>query len=281
MPSNVPRRERVRRTLLSVAGLALFAAASAALTSVPLPPPEAHDRPAGRALLPPIVGESDEVVGSLELPPVAAALLSAGETVSLQTEQEEIENLVETVDTTEAGRPATNSPGPAETTRRDEGNTEETHEAAPADTQPPDTEPTASTAPPTTTTTTTVPTIDVGGAERSFVRRINSLRESEGLSPLSWDGSAGAVARSWSEHMVATGTFDHNPNLASQVSGNWSKVAENLARDAGSVGSAHGALAGSSSHYANMVDPDFTHVGVGVAVDADGEIWVTEVFVSR
>ncbi len=80
---------------------------------------------------------------------------------------------------------------------------------------------------------------------------------------------------------MASGTFAHNPNLASQVPGGWSKLAENLVANAPSVSSAHSALAGSATHYANMIDPDFTHIGVGVAVDGEGELWATEIFVAR
>jgi len=133
----------------------------------------------------------------------------------------------------------------------------------------------------TSTTTTTVSSFDVGGAERSFANRINTLREAEGLSPLAWDGSLASAGRSWSQQMVDGVACSHNGSLASQVGGGWTKLAENLACNAPSVGSAHSALVGSSSHYANMVDPDFTHIGVGVAVDAEGDIWATQVFVAR
>ncbi|HEY5579117.1 MAG TPA: CAP domain-containing protein, partial [Acidimicrobiia bacterium] len=131
------------------------------------------------------------------------------------------------------------------------------------------------------TTTTTVASFDVAGAERSFANRINTLRDAEGLSPLAWDGSLASVGRSWSQQMIDGVDCSHNGSLASQVAGGWTKLAENLACNAPSVGSAHSALVGSSSHYLNMVDPDFTHIGVGVAIDAEGDIWATQVFVAR
>jgi uncharacterized protein YkwD len=41
---------------------------------------------------------------------------------------------------------------------------------------------------------------------------------------------------------------------------------------------AHRALWASPSHRENLLQPRFDRVGIGIALDADGSIWVCEVF---
>ena len=45
-----------------------------------------------------------------------------------------------------------------------------------------------------------------------------------------------------------------------------------------SVGTINTALVNSPGHYANMVNPSFTHVGIGVVITPDGRVWVSQVF---
>jgi uncharacterized protein YkwD len=137
--------------------------------------------------------------------------------------------------------------------------------------------PAGSTVPPETTTTTTE-VLNVPALEREFVGKVNGLRSAVGVSKLVADGALTTIARNWSERMVATGNFAHNPNLAGQVPGGWSQLAENLVRGAATVAEAYEALKASAGHYENMVDPAFTHIGIGIAIDADGKIWATQVF---
>ena len=51
---------------------------------------------------------------------------------------------------------------------------------------------------------------------------------------------------------------------------------ENIAYNS-SVQAAFNALVNSSGHFRNMVNPDFTHIGVGVHVE-NGRVYVTQVF---
>ncbi|HEY3493779.1 MAG TPA: CAP domain-containing protein, partial [Polyangiaceae bacterium] len=41
---------------------------------------------------------------------------------------------------------------------------------------------------------------------------------------------------------------------------------------------AHRALWASPSHRANLLEPNYDSVGIGVAEDADGSVWVSELF---
>ena len=113
--------------------------------------------------------------------------------------------------------------------------------------------------------------------ELDFVARINALRVSQGLVPLTIDAHLTDIARSWSAKMAGDGAISHNPDLAAQVGGNgWRTLGENVG-----VGSTvdwlETAFENSPHHYANLIDPDYRWIGVGV-VESGGQIWVTEDF---
>jgi len=110
----------------------------------------------------------------------------------------------------------------------------------------------------------------------SFVSRINAARRSAGRPGLSVRSDLAAVAYRHSQRMAAKNSLYHNPNLGAQVS-NWQAVGENVGRG-GDVASLHQAFMNSPTHRANILDRDYTEVGVGVVVDGNGIMWVTEVF---
>jgi uncharacterized protein YkwD len=116
-------------------------------------------------------------------------------------------------------------------------------------------------------------------AESQFVSRINSLRASKGLSQLAVSGELTGVARRWTQQMVNAGQISHNPNLGSQVSGNWTKLGENVGVGY-DVDGLMQAFINSASHYRNLVDPAWTHVGVGVIVLGDGTMYTTHNFMA-
>ena len=59
--------------------------------------------------------------------------------------------------------------------------------------------------------------------------------------------------------------------------GSWSTAGENVGYG-GSSGAIMNAFAGSPGHYANIVNGNFTHIGVGTYVDANGTLWTTHLF---
>jgi uncharacterized protein YkwD len=135
------------------------------------------------------------------------------------------------------------------------------------------------TAPPSTTTTLAATTTTVSGGfnsgyEGSFASLINDHRASSGLSPLSRDSSLDAEARAWSQTMASNGGLSHSD--LGRFLPPWSSVGENVGVGA-SVSSIFNGLTNSSGHNANMLG-DFTHLGVGVWVDASGAIWTTHIF---
>lgn len=115
-----------------------------------------------------------------------------------------------------------------------------------------------------------------GPSEGDFFSAANSARASAGLAAYSYAGDLAAAARAQATRMAASGTLAHNPDLGGSVS-NWQGLAENVG-----VGpdwqSIQRALMESPEHRAAILDPGYTQMGVGTAVDRDGTLWVSEVF---
>jgi uncharacterized protein YkwD len=114
-----------------------------------------------------------------------------------------------------------------------------------------------------------------GSAEGSFLAATNAARTAVGVAPLQWDASLIAYARGHASYMAHTGVLQHS--TISTLLGRWSIVGENVGVGP-SVGAVHQALMASPSHYHNLADGIFTHVGVGVFVDEHGRIWTAHVF---
>lgn len=125
-----------------------------------------------------------------------------------------------------------------------------------------------------------VPAVDADAGtaedEAAFVSRINGLRASQGLPALQVDGELTGLARAWAAQMADAGTISHNPSFASQVTANWRKLGENVGKGP-TVDDLHQAFVDSAGHYANLVDPEFTRIGVGV-VERDGMLYTSHQF---
>ena len=112
--------------------------------------------------------------------------------------------------------------------------------------------------------------------ESQFVAKMNAARESAGLRPYSVASDLTSVARAHSNAMAQRQELYHNPSLTSDVQ-NWQAVGENVG-EGPTVDDIHQAFMNSPEHRDNILDHDFTQVGVGVTVDGHGTVWVTEDF---
>lgn len=110
----------------------------------------------------------------------------------------------------------------------------------------------------------------------SFVALINADRARVGRAPLVHRADLAEIALRHSLTMAAQNNLHHNAALTGQVS-NWRAVGENVGMG-GSVRVLHQAFMNSPMHRANILDRDYTEIGLGVTVDARGVMWVTEVF---
>lgn len=113
--------------------------------------------------------------------------------------------------------------------------------------------------------------------ESEFVALINQSRGAAGLGSLSVHNDLVIGARSHTGEMIAAGTISHSTSAQlSSVTSGWSVLGENVGKGP-SPSVLHRAFMESPSHKANVLG-DYDRVGVGVAHDADGKLYVTVIF---
>ncbi|HEV8296593.1 MAG TPA: CAP domain-containing protein [Acidimicrobiales bacterium] len=83
-------------------------------------------------------------------------------------------------------------------------------------------------------------------------------------------------AQAWAESLAARGALEHS-NLAEGVPPGWQMLGENVGRGPSEQAVLDQFLA-SPHHRDNVLNPDFTHLGTGIATAADGTVYVVEVF---
>ena len=152
----------------------------------------------------------------------------------------------------------------------------------------------------TTTPATTAGNVSVlSDAEAQMLRLINADRAACGLPRLALDPTLVQAARSHCRDMRNREYFEHDSSLRGQrtpldryrftlaelgqrtppeivIGENIFYISED--NGAADMGFAHRTLMNSPGHRANILDSRFTKAGIAVLRDADGELWVTEMF---
>lgn len=119
------------------------------------------------------------------------------------------------------------------------------------------------------------PAAAAGPNTADILAAVNSARAQAGLAPYTLSSELSSVALGWSGQMAAKNALSHNPALTSQVS-NWSYLGENVG--VGPTWSAiETAFMNSPEHRSNILDHDFTQIGIGVVVSGD-RVWITQDF---
>ena len=123
-------------------------------------------------------------------------------------------------------------------------------------------------------------------AEQRAFDLLNADRVSNGLAPLKLNHAVTAVAERHAQDEINRNFFDHNnPDGLSPfdrlraASISYSYAGENLAinRD---VASAEKAFMNSPGHRANILNPNYTEVGIGVRYNSQGSVYVVQNFIS-
>jgi uncharacterized protein YkwD len=123
--------------------------------------------------------------------------------------------------------------------------------------------------------------------EQSIVDLVNQAREQNGLAPLQVNSSLVEAAQIQSTDMAELGQFDHNlpgaalPTLESRaqyVGYNYSFLGENVAFNYPDANTVMAGWLASPGHRANILNADYTQIGVGIAYDAQGEPYYTQEF---
>lgn len=133
---------------------------------------------------------------------------------------------------------------------------------------------------------------DAAGIERRAFEMINSVRLRNGLAPLSWDPDLCRMARVHSKNMASRGFFSHiTPDgLSLKDRANqaglapFRMIAENIAYNQGYDDP--GAFAVdrwmiSSGHRGNILAREYRSSAIGVFVNSEGCVYLTQVFISR
>lgn len=113
--------------------------------------------------------------------------------------------------------------------------------------------------------------------ESGFLANLNAQRASRGVAPLTLNASMSNAAASWTTQMVNGSFLAHASDIVTGTPGGWSKVGENVGRGK-TVSSLTTAFMNSPGHARNVLDPDYTHVGIAVVVHPTGRVYTTHRF---
>jgi uncharacterized protein YkwD len=120
-------------------------------------------------------------------------------------------------------------------------------------------------------------------------RLVDEVRAEHGLPTLEAAHDLADVAHAWSQQMADTRVFEHNADAGAQLCC-WELVAENIAWTdpprwwapgdpvARMTRELHQVLLDSPTHRANVLEPRVDQLGIGVHVDRDGSVWITQLF---
>lgn len=108
--------------------------------------------------------------------------------------------------------------------------------------------------------------------EARILGLVNVARTSHGLAAVSMSSCADSYAESWSTHLAAIGALVHR-SMSSLLSGCHAQyVGENIGYGAVSADTMVAMWMASSDHRANILNPRFTHIGIGAAQTSSG-VW--------
>jgi uncharacterized protein YkwD len=130
--------------------------------------------------------------------------------------------------------------------------------------------------------------ISIDSVEATSVSLVNGARGQNGKGALAFDPVLCEIARTYSRQMRDQGFVSHYDAAGTAVDGrlrsygvHFTMAGENIATlgdTTDPAGEAHRGFMASASHRANILQPGFTSVGVGVATNGD-QYWLTQVFI--
>ncbi|KOO41087.1 CAP domain-containing protein [Priestia koreensis] len=125
----------------------------------------------------------------------------------------------------------------------------------------------------------------VSESEKKVVELVNQEREKAGLKPLQIDSKLSEVAKAKSQDMKDNNYFDHQSpkygspfDMMKKFGVDYSSAGENIAQGQTSPDEVMNSWMNSEGHRKNIMNPNFTHIGVGYV--QDGNYWTQE-FISK
>lgn len=121
--------------------------------------------------------------------------------------------------------------------------------------------------------------------EQQMLELVNNERVKAGLKPLEMDNKLLELARLKSQDMIDKNYFSHTSptygdpfTMMKNFGVEYWMAGENLAGNS-SLTSAHKALMNSPGHKANILKPEFTHIGIGVVKGGPYGMMITQMFI--
>lgn len=119
-----------------------------------------------------------------------------------------------------------------------------------------------------------------------IIKKVNAERKIEKLTPLEKDNTLNSLAQKKAEIMAEEGNLSHTAGGQKSFSEIFKEndikylaVGENIARNWKTTDEVMNAWLSSSGHRKNILNPKFTHIGVGKAVSKTGDIYWVQLFI--
>ena len=121
--------------------------------------------------------------------------------------------------------------------------------------------------------------------EQEVIRLVNEIRQENGLKPLTYDWELSRVARYKSQDMRDNRYFSHTSpvygtpfQMIKSFGISYRSAGENIAKGYATPQAVVNGWMNSSGHRANILNPDYTHIGVGYV--SGGSFW-TQLFICK
>ncbi|HBH1933743.1 TPA: sporulation protein, partial [Clostridioides difficile] len=122
--------------------------------------------------------------------------------------------------------------------------------------------------------------------QKEVVDLVNIERAKAGLNPLTLDSSISNVATKKSQDMIDNNYFSHNSptygspfDMLKKFGISYKTAGENIAMGQKTPKEVVNAWMNSEGHRKNIMNPNFSKIGVGVAQKSGGSIYWTQIFV--
>ena len=140
----------------------------------------------------------------------------------------------------------------------------------------------------TSTTPEQKPSTDFSSYQQQVLDLVNAERTKRGIAALTLDSSLSSVATKKSQDMVNKNYFDHTSptygspfDMMKQVGISYRTAGENIAKGQKTPQEVVTAWMNSEGHRKNILNPDFTNLGVGIAKDSNGTTYWTQMFIGK
>ena len=132
------------------------------------------------------------------------------------------------------------------------------------------------------------PSTDFSSYQQQVLDLVNAERTKRGISALTLDSNLSSVATKKSQDMVNKNYFDHTSptygspfDMMKQFGISYRTAGENIAKGQKTPQEVVTAWMNSEGHRKNILNPNFTNLGVGIAKDYKGTTYWTQMFIGK